>query len=219
MGPVRHRRGIDARHTGAAAVVAVLLLAGCAGGGDKAPEQKQGAKAAVPGRTTAAPWDRPENQDALVRAARLVLYPNEHVDVHYHAHLDVLLDGKPVPVPAGLGINVGPNGSTPEHGAPGIAALHTHDTTGVLHIESPRDDRFTLGQLFRLWDVRLGPGQVGSYRTGGGTNVRVFVDGKKVAGNPAGIVLEEHREVAVAISTGAGDPAPVPSSYDFPAGA
>jgi hypothetical protein len=218
MGRVRHRRGINANHTWLAAAAAVLLLAGCASGGDKEPEQEQGANSAVPGRTTAAPWDRPENQDALVRAARLVLYPNEHVDVHYHAHRDVLLDGDPVPVPGGLGINVGPNGSMPEHGAAGIAALHTHDTSGVLHIESPRDDQFTLGQLFRLWDVRIGPGQVGSYKTGGDTTVNVFVDGKKVAGHPAGIVLEEHQEIAVAISTGTSDPAPVPSSYDFPSG-
>src|SRR5215218_7222801 len=84
------------------------------------------------------PWKRPENQQARVEAAGLVLDDHESLDVHYHAHLDVFVNGVPVAVPAGLGINVGLNGTVPEHGARGIAPLHTHDTSGILHIEAPR---------------------------------------------------------------------------------
>lgn len=218
MGVVTCRRGITGLATGLAAL---LAAAGCAAGEAKQPELTTGKGAASPGRAVSAPWDRPTNQDALVRAARLVLFPGEHVDVHYHAHLDVLVDGEPVPVPAGLGINVGPNGTLPDHGAPGIAALHTHDTSGVLHIESPRSDTFTLGQVFRLWDVRLGRGTVGSYRDKeDDTRVAVYVDGKKTSGNPANLVLEDHQEVAVVVATdGTAISADgVPATYDFPDG-
>jgi hypothetical protein len=98
----------------------------------------------------------------------------------------------------------------PAHGEPGIAPLHTHDTTGVLHIEAPRDDTFTLGQAFAEWGVLLSPRQVGAYR-----DVRVFVDGKRYGGNPANLVLQKHQEIAVV--AGSGD-VKVPSSYDFPPG-
>ena len=30
----------------------------------------------------------------------------EHLDYHVHAHLDIFLDGRPVVIPAGIGINV-----------------------------------------------------------------------------------------------------------------
>src|SRR5215213_1575543 len=101
------------------------------------------------------PWKRPENQQARVEAAGLVLDDHESLDVHYHAHLDVFVNGAPVAVPPGLGINVGPNGTMPEHGARGIAPLHTHDTSGILHVEAPQATDFTLGQVFELWDVPI----------------------------------------------------------------
>ncbi len=51
-------------------------------------------------------WNRPPDQAARVRAAGLDLLPAEDLSVHYHAHLDVLIDGNHVPVPPELGISV-----------------------------------------------------------------------------------------------------------------
>ena len=36
-----------------------------------------------------------------------------------------------------------------------IAALHTHDASGIVHIESPDKRDYTLGQFFDVWGVRL----------------------------------------------------------------
>ena len=189
-------------------VVAATVVAGCGGTpAEKAPHV-QGASRYVQAKPL--PWNRPDNQQAQVKAAGLSLTPQEMLNVHYHAHLDVFVDGKPVTVPAGLGINIGPDNTMPAHGDPGIAPLHTHDTTGVLHIEAARDDKFTLGQAFAEWGVLLDQRQVGAYR-----DVRVFVDGKGYGGNPADLVLAEHQEIAVV--AGHGD-VKVPSSYDFPPG-
>jgi hypothetical protein len=189
-------------------VVGATVAAGCGGGPAEPAPHVQGGSRYV--HAKALPWDRPDNQQAQVKAAGLSLSPQEMLNVHYHAHLDVFVKGKPVTVPAGLGINIGPNNTMPAHGEPGIAPLHTHDTTGVLHIEAPRDDTFTLGQAFAEWGVLLSPRQVGAYR-----DVRVFVDGKRYGGNPANLVLQKHQEIAVV--AGSGD-VKVPSSYDFPPG-
>jgi len=173
-----------------------------------------GAGAAGVGRAVpASGWTRPADQAAQVHRAGLDLLAAENLTLHYHAHLDIVLDGRavPVPVPARLGISV-------TDAAGNIAALHTHDTSGVLHVESPTNAQFTLGQLFTEWDLRLGPGQIGSYRDQPGTRVQVYVNGRPFTANPTRLVLQPHQEIAVVISSTAATPAPAPSSYAFPAG-
>ena len=83
---------------------------------------------------------------------------------HIHAMLRVYVDGKPVTVPANVGID--PQGQF-------IAPLHTHDTSGVIHMEATQTYPFTLGQFFTVWGVKFAPGQLGAYRTGGGKTVAV----------------------------------------------
>jgi hypothetical protein len=191
-----------------------LLLAGCgAAAATAGPVASQPgvvastAAASIGGRTTAPPWNRPSDQAGRVAAAGLSLSPSETLTVHYHAHVDVMVDGLPVTVPAGLGI-----------AGSGIAPLHTHEPDGVVHIEAPSQQTFTLGQLFTEWDVALGPGRLGGYRTGvSGWTVGVWVDGKPFTGDPSQIVLAQHEEIAVAAYRDGNAPA-VPAEYAFPSG-
>jgi hypothetical protein len=127
---------------------------------------------------------------------------------HLHDHLDVFLEGKRVIVPAGIGID--PAGRF-------ISPLHTHDATGVMHVESPTVRRFTLGQFFGVWGVRLGRDCVGGYCAGEGSVLRVYVNGKSVAA-PSGLVLAQHDEIVVAFGTPGQLPRPVPARYAFPRG-
>jgi len=188
-----------------------LLAAGCSSAGSAGtPQQAPSAHSTAGQRAASLPWDRPANQQARVKVAGLQLTSAETLDVHYHAHLDVFVNGQQVPVPAGLGINIGPNGQPPEHGAPGIAPLHTHDTSGIVHIEAPSDLKFTLGQVFDEWGILLTRGQAGAY-----SPVKVYVDGKRYGGDPNGLVLTSHEEIAVVAGTGN---VQVPSSYQFPTG-
>jgi hypothetical protein len=206
-----------------ATALAVAVLAGCSSSSTHASEPSASAApstASADGlRTTTAPWDRPADQAAMVRKAGLTLTPQETLTVHYHAHLDVVVDGSPVTVPAGLGINVGPNGELPEHGSPGIAPLHTHDISGVLHIEAPKNDTFTLGQVFTEWGVALSENHVGGYATGDSAHrtVAVYVNGKRTSGDPTRIVLKPHEEIAV-VADSPGHKVEIPSRYQFPPG-
>jgi hypothetical protein len=132
----------------------------------------------------------------------------EKLTVHYHAHLDVLVAGRPVPVPAGIGI---------DEARQLIAPLHTHNDTGVVHIESATDELFTLGQLFTEWGQPLRSDQVGPVTLGGGTVLRVYRNGQPVTGDPAALRLASHNEIVVWVGP-AGEQPQVPASYAFPPG-
>jgi succinate dehydrogenase/fumarate reductase flavoprotein subunit len=133
---------------------------------------------------------------------------NEMLQVHYHAHLDVIVDGQQITVPEYIGI---------DENAQTITALHTHDTTGILHIEAAEDVPFKLGQAFTEWGQPLTGTQVGPVALGPDKALKLIVNGKEVGGDPAQYVLKAHDEVVVWV--GAKDATPqVPSSYPFQPG-
>ncbi len=153
----------------------------------------------------------PANGEGLrtrLAAVGLPALSREGTAFHIHAHLDVFVAGRPVIVPAGIGID--PAGRF-------ISPIHTHDATGVIHVESPVVRKFTLGQFFGVWGVRLGGGCLGEYCSGSGSSLRVYADGKPV-GDPSGLVLAAHQEIVVAFGTLAQLPRPVPASYSFKGG-
>jgi hypothetical protein len=63
----------------------------------------------------------------------------EHFVSHIHTHLNIFMNGKEFVVPSNIGI-------IPDNC---IYWLHTHDDTGVIHIESPDDTRSVLSDLGR----------------------------------------------------------------------
>src|SRR6266540_1196084 len=105
---------------------------------------------------------------SLVRQAGLTPATQEFFTYHVHAHLDVFVNGRRVQIPGGIGIDItdpavrrfvvegAPGYSAKGCPQPCISPLHTHDVTGVLHIEAPVKTQPTLGQFFEEWGVRLG---------------------------------------------------------------
>jgi hypothetical protein len=152
------------------------------------------------------PWPLPADPVAGARAAGLSIGPLEGTAKHFHAHLDVIVNGQKVPVPANLGIAT--SGQQ-------LAELHTHDTTGVLHIEAPTTNkRYTLGQLFDEWDVQLTATSIGGLKTDAGHTLTAYVNGKPQPGDPAAIELTAHKEIALVYGP-KGQKVNVPSSYKF----
>jgi hypothetical protein len=89
--------------------------------------------------------------------------------VHFHPLLKVYANGRQIQVPANIGID-------PTQDAMQMAGLHTHDTSGTIHVEGVSGPR--LGQFFRIWGVPLSARQLGPYRAGGDSAVSMWVDGK-----------------------------------------
>ena len=126
-----------------------------------------------------------------------------------HQHIDLYLNGTHVAVPANVGI-----GSDPRFFSP----LHTHDRTGILHVEATQVRPFTLGQFFAVWGVRLSATCIGGYCASGNRTLQAFVNGSRVESDPASIPLLQHEEIVLAFGTRAELPKRIPSSYSFPAG-
>ena len=165
---------------------------------------------------TPPPWALPADARPYIAAAGLQVLGEEQLAVHYHAHLDVIdastqVTGTKVTVPAGLGFVIQNNKAT------GITVLHTHDTSGVLHIESAKNVPYALGQAFTEWGVALSATQVGGLQADATHEVQVYVNGKKFTGDPATIQLKKHQEIAVWYGP-TGTTPKVPKSYKVPAG-
>jgi hypothetical protein len=155
------------------------------------------------GRISQPPWPVPGNATDAVHSAGLPMLGSEGTVEHIHVHLDILMDGKPVTVPALVGI---------DEQAQSISPLHTHDTSGVIHIESPVKGTFSLGQFFTEWQVTLSADQLGGLRAGNGNELRAYVNGKQVTGNPAAIMFTAHDEIALVYGP-ADQHVTVPGSY------
>jgi hypothetical protein len=125
---------------------------------------------------------------------------------HTHQELVIGIDGRQVPVPPDVGIS-----SQPAF----ISPLHTHDASGVIHVESPTKGRFTLGQFFDVWGVRLTPACIGGECASGPRTMSVFVNGKPFEGDPRSIPLLEHDVIAVLLGTKAQLPPQIPSRFPW----
>jgi hypothetical protein len=150
----------------------------------------------------------PADASAAVAAAGLPMLGEEGAALHIHAHLDVIVDAKPVAVPAQIGVDAS---------AQKISPLHTHDTTGVIHVESPTQAQFSLGQFFTEWQVSLSATNVGGLKTDDAHLFKAYVNGQPYTGDPAGIILKAHDEIALVYGT-ADQQKNIPSAYQFPAG-
>jgi hypothetical protein len=98
--------------------------------------------------TRPAVFPAPADVAGNVRASGLLLLSGSNIQYHFHAHLSVWLMSGPVVVPSGLGID-------PISGA--MSVVHTHTSSGLIHIESEGYPNFTLGQFFTEWGQPLGP--------------------------------------------------------------
>jgi hypothetical protein len=205
-------------------VLTGALVAGCGGGSSNSASSSTSPTAAPPHlaiNAGPAPWPRPENAIQWVAAAGLPAFKSEQLFYHVHAHLDVYLDGKSVVVPAGLGIGGDPKAQVgTENGQqvaglsgtcskPCISPLHTHDETGVLHVENDKERQINLGQLFTEWGVRFNPDCAGGY-CAPDKPYKVYVNGQQFSGDASTVVLKNLEEIAVVIGT---PPTTIPNAF------
>jgi hypothetical protein len=151
------------------------------------------------------PWPRPADTAAGVHLAGLAMSRSAGEITRYYLHLDVVVNGKPVPVPANLGADPG-DGAT--------SALRSWDSSGIIGVQSNAESpSYTLRQLFDIWQVPLSATQIGGLRSGGRRSLAVYVNGQKARGDPGSITLAPQQEIAIEFGAGPFSP---PASYQFP---
>jgi hypothetical protein len=141
--------------------------------------------------------------------------PIEQLAFHIHVHLTVFVDGAPRQVPYGIGIAAPIQAEDTAQGPFATSGacfswLHTHAADGIVHIESPVQHVYTLGNFFDVWGQRLGPAEVASARG----RVTALVNGRPYEGDPRSIPLFAHAQIQLDV----GRPLVAPESIRFPSG-
>ena len=121
---------------------------------------------------------------------------------HTHAHLAIIKNGQMLAIPAHVGLQ-------------GCAyELHTHDMSGVVHIETDAYHKFTLGNFFAVWGQPLSLTNIAGIVN---FPMAVYVnDGEDLVqfkGNIADIELTPHRSITIVL----GDSVKEIPSYEWDA--
>jgi hypothetical protein len=130
----------------------------------------------------------------------------EYSALHVHTHLAIFHDGKQLAVPQYIGF------------APNLAGgclywIHTHDASGIIHIEAPeisppQGGPYTLGMVFDIWGQPLQRDNVAGLKG----PVTAYVNGAKYDGDLRAIPLGAHQQIVLEI----GALVVPPPNYAFP---
>lgn len=131
--------------------------------------------------------------------------------LHWHPRLAVTIDDQTVTIPANIGID--PDlwmdhtldrygmQAMPSMGMMGMATLHTHDTSGEIHLESSVVRDYTLGDFFRIWGQTFDGQQVLGHSAVPGHQVRMAIDGTEQAPSYS-LVLRDGMQIQVVCGVG-----------------
>jgi len=127
----------------------------------------------------------------------------EQTNFHIHVHLSIWINGQQITVPQGTGI--ASDGSC-------FYWLHTHDTTGVVHIEAPQIATLNLGNFLDIWGKEFPQ----SYHDelASSTGWKIYVDGKPVTGDFNKVIFRSHMLITIMYNS---PKAPIDTIYSWPA--
>ncbi len=117
--------------------------------------------------------------------------------VHWHPNLSVTLNGSPYTVPANIGIesSLWKDHSLDQYGI-GMSPLHTHDTSGTIHVEVNTSHRdFTLHEFLAIWGQPSDGSAIGGHPV-----ASLTVDGVQQASPRGDVVLKDGQKIAITLS-------------------
>ena len=195
----------------AAVAIGLVVLLGGNGDGTTATPTPSGVTipdpATLPGiLQTPPPWDNNLAQ-ANERLVDLGLPELSDTILHHHVHLWIYVDGQPVVVPMEVGYSQALQVFSP---------LHTHDATGLVHVESA-DPNFqpVLAQFMDVWGVYFTQTCLGDACNDGDRQLRVFLNGEEYTGDPTLLPLTDQAAVVITLGTKDQLPDPIPDSFTF----
>lgn len=136
----------------------------------------------------ASSWWTQRGEERVVRfwgetEVRCLPNGHENLALHIHPSLRITVGGVAEAVPANIGIM----GNC-------MAEVHTHDSSGQIHIETTDASReFVLKDFFAVWDMSL---------VREGYVLTASLNGEEVT-NPEGIVLRDHDSIELVYTTSA----------------
>ena len=107
---------------------------------------------------------------------------NEEIIMHIHPTIKIIIEGKSVTIPQNIGINAAlyKSHDLDAYGMKNqrMSPLHTHDSSGVIHVESTQVRTFTLGEFFDVWGVTFTDSCIMDKCNDDIKTVKMFVDGQ-----------------------------------------
>jgi hypothetical protein len=139
-------------------------------------------------------WPSPQTDGAPIGRFNCVINPPQ--PLAFYAHLSILVNNEPQKIPRYLGASPKP----PTHC---FYAIHTHDSSGKIHVTPATPGIFTLGELFEIWGQPLTNTNVAGvtglpveiYVTDNGTSTKVE------DADWSSIELKDHREITIELGT------------------
>ena len=122
----------------------------------------------------------------------------EYSTFHVHAHMDIFVNDQHVGIPAQIGIT---NSC--------LYWLHTHTSDGIIHIESPTEREFTIGQFLDIWK------STSKTSTIPGNDPIIFVNGNLLSTKLNNTAMNAHDEIVLVYGN---VPQNMPTFYQFPEG-
>ena len=123
-----------------------------------------------------------DDSDSTLKPALDQCIEHETISKHTHASFFPVLNGVPQILPGGVGVT-----------ADCLRPLHTHGTDFIIHIESPLDQTFVVGDFFDVW------GDDNPYRDMPAINVSV--NGQRYEGDYRTVVLEDDLRLVIEFSS------------------
>jgi hypothetical protein len=133
----------------------------------------------------------------------------EGANLHIHTHLALYDNGKQIQIPKYIGF--AQNSIAAPTGC--LYWIHTHDQTGIIHVESPEvsppsGGPYTLGMFFDIWGQAIDRNGVAGFSG----PVTAYVNGAPYDGDLRSIPLRSHQEVTLEV----GQPTVPPPNYKWP---
>ena len=116
--------------------------------------------------------------------------PGMSVIFHVHAHLAIINNGQWLALPKDIGVLTQCD-----------YEMHTHDQTGIIHIEAPSIKQYTLGQFFDIWGQPLSNTNVAGLTGDVVAYINDNGDVRRYMGDLRNIVLSSHRAITLQIGT------------------
>lgn len=139
-------------------------------------------------------WGDPQTDGTPIGSFNCILNP-PHTFAHY-THVSIIQNNEALALPGNIGAS--PTGNT--HC---FYTLHTHNSSGKVHVTPAAAATFTLGEFFTIWKQPLTNTNVAGIT---GLPVEIFVtDGttttKVEEADWANIEMKDHREITISLGT------------------
>jgi len=127
---------------------------------------------------------------------------NKPMVMHIHPELSIVVDGKPLTIPANIGMSASlyKNHTLDVYGMkmpnmpsmPVMYPTHTHDTSGKIHVESNEKRDYTIGDFLSVWGMDFS-----------GKTVKMTVDGQPAPDpNYRAHVFKDREQITLDVKSG-----------------